>query len=208
MSYGVCVNAATPATGCLAPGKAILTLSDPSADDPSKADKNRLLLKWTKGAAFAFADLGDPVAGTTDYTLCLYDESGGVPDLLLAATVAGGGTCGGAPCWKRLGSDSNPRGYKYVDHNLTADGWLKVPLRSGDAGKTKVIMRGKGVNLPVPGAVSADAYANQDTSVVAQLRRDDAPSICWAASLASPAKKNSHTRFSDRCGSASGPACP
>jgi hypothetical protein len=47
-------------------------------------------------------------------------------------------------------------------------------------------MKGKGVNLPLPGPVSGSAYFNQTSGVTAQLVASNVPG-CWQAML--PTKK-------------------
>jgi cysteine-rich repeat protein len=57
----------TPATGCRVDAGGTLVIRDREA-----FGKDRLLWKWTRGAATPAAALGDPIA-TDDYTLCLWD---------------------------------------------------------------------------------------------------------------------------------------
>src|SRR5207253_1472819 len=99
--------AVAPETGCLAvtaPQKAALELkATPTA--------KKVSFNWTKGAATTFAQLGNPIAND-DYALCVFDLSG-PPVLLLRAVAPLGGVCANKTCWKRVGSTTAPKGWKY-----------------------------------------------------------------------------------------------
>jgi hypothetical protein len=177
------VCAATPASGCLAPGKALLLLKDKNPVGPSAGDK--LVWKWLKGPALIQNNFGDPVAGSTGFRLCLYDSTGLVSQL----NVAAGGLCGGNPCWKALGT----KGYKFKDAALASDGLLTIILKGGAAGKSKAIVKAKDGNLPVPG-LALDA----STAVTVQLLRNDAASPCWEGVYPGPAVVNSTTKYKDK----------
>ncbi len=102
---------AVPASGCrqtTMPGKALLELRNTSPDT-----KDSLLWKWTRGAATAAADFGDPLTSTS-YGLCLYDGTGVL--LADAAAPAGGACAGGRPCWRASRS-----GFRYVDKDSDAE---------------------------------------------------------------------------------------
>jgi hypothetical protein len=117
-------------------------------------------LQWKfKGATAAIvpADFGDPVNGSPTYQLCVYDAVGGSPQLAIEATIAGGGTCGTKPCWK----DLEGKGFQYKNKTTNTDGIAKVLLKAGAAGKGQIQVKGKGVNLELPGPVGA-AYFAQD----------------------------------------------
>jgi hypothetical protein len=101
-----------------------------------------LLWKWQRGPAVASADLGNPAA-SDDYAFCIYDAGGG---LLFGAEAPAGGTCGTKSCWKALGLS----GWRYADKEGTPDGIQKLLLRTGDAGKSKLALKGKGENLTLP----------------------------------------------------------
>jgi hypothetical protein len=131
---------ATPRTDCKEPTihlKGKLTLRDTEND---KSDA--LTWKWVRGEATTVPEIGDPL-GSDSYAVCLYD---GDDALLLAAVAPPGGTCGTKPCWKDLGG----LGFRYVDKAASQAGVNKVLLKSGDPGKAKVIVKGKGMGLPMP----------------------------------------------------------
>ena len=59
-----------------------------------------------------------------------------------------GGSCNAAsprPCWRASG-----RGYRYIDRDYTPDGIQQMILKSGDAGKAQIIVKGRGDALDTP----------------------------------------------------------
>jgi len=196
-----------PTSGCMRPGRSTLVVRDRtvSRSDPDRRDA--LVWKWLRGPAISFAVLGDPVNGLTSYSLCVYDELRGVPALVVALGARGGGTCAnGNPCWKRLGTSSNPEGYRYLDKEFSAHGHLRVQLSKGDTGGlSKVILVGRGANLPIPGPLG-DSYFAQDGAVTVQLIRSDG-GICWEARYARPPQRNEVELFRDSCGGSHTPPC-
>jgi hypothetical protein len=118
-------------------GASVLRLRDASDDDD-----DLLVWKWTKGAATTPGDLGTPAA-TTDYRLCMYDESGATSTLTTRADVPGGAVCDGGPCWQGTGG-----ALKYRNAARAPDGISKLVVKAGDTGQAKVTLKGKGVLLP------------------------------------------------------------
>lgn len=160
----------TPVPGCKKPsvsGKAFLLLKDKSPDK-----KDKLVWKWIKGEATTLADFGTPLT-TTGYTLCLYDQSTTAQPLLRALAPAAG-TCAGKPCWKTIKT-----GLKYKDKDLDPDGVLQIGLKAGGTGTSKVIFKGKGVNLLMP-------TLPLTPKVTVQLRND--AGVCWEAEYSAPIK--------------------
>jgi len=60
-------------------------------------------------------------------------------------------------------------------------------LQAGADGKAKIVVKGKGANLPMPAPVGTGLFA-QDTAVTVQLVNSDG--MCWEADFSAPAKKN------------------
>lgn len=179
---GTCVGSAAPATGCRRPvvaGRARLIIRDAARD---RSDK--LLFKWKKGAATSAADFGDPVSGGTDYELCIYDLAG--PALLFAARAPAGGICGGHPCWKA----ATGGGFRYKDRYRTPDGLDRLVLRPGEAGKARIVVKGKGELLTLPALPLAPGY-----SIAAQLH--NSAGTCWEATFSDPARRNDAAKFVD-----------
>src|SRR5262249_38752556 len=134
MCGGQCDGAGTCAirTDCKAAGKAGLLLKN-NMDDT----KDKLVWKWLKGDATSLADLGTPT-GTTAYALCIYSGTS-------AAAIAEADIPAGS-LWSAAGT----KGFKYKDSAGTNDGVTKALVKSGDAGKAKALVKGKGMNLPDP----------------------------------------------------------
>jgi len=107
--------------------------------------RDQLVWKWSKGAETTAADYGDPT-DHEGYSLCLYDGSGG-DELIFEARAIGGSICGTKECWKSLGPDEAPKGYKYADSDQTPDGVKSVKLKAGEAGKAKTIVKARGANM-------------------------------------------------------------
>jgi cysteine-rich repeat protein len=174
---------------CTSPGKSSLLVKD---GDTAKKDK--IIWKWLKGPQTDHADFGDP-SSSDDYLLCVYDRSAGSPSVALAARLPFGGVCNGKPCWKQLGRETAPKGYRYLDRDLTPNGIQKLKLGPGDAGKAKLLLVGKGGSLPLPGPVGVDKYFNQDGDVSVQLSRGSA-APCWETVFpAAATKRNTATQF-------------
>lgn len=167
---------ATPRSGCRTPGKSLLLLKDDSDDD----SHDKLIWKWLKGQETLLAALGTPETATR-YGLCVYDAIG----LVLSAEVPPGGTCDAEPCWNPLGST----GFKYKDVAGSQAGLTKVLVKSGADGKAKMIVKGKGIDLP-------DPTLGLTFDVTAQLA--NSLGECWTATYTSPAIKNTSAQFKDK----------
>lgn len=172
---------------CGSAGKSKMSLK--SGPDPSR---RRFVWKWLKGTLpLSQADFGDPLLGNTGYTLCVYDQTGGVPALKMSATVPPGGTCGMDPCWRDLGGN----GWAYKSKTPISDGLTKVTHKGGVADRPKVRVIGKGLGLPVPAPVSGSRFFAQDTAVIVQLHSSTSAN-CWASTFdPSSTKKNDGEQF-------------
>jgi len=121
------------------PASSLLSVTDKSDDS-----RDKISWKWSHGEATGLADLSDPFS-TSDYALCLYDESGMNPALLFRAVASGEQAVCGAPWhWAAL---AGGKGYKYLDQNEIPEGVFQLDLRTGDAGKARVAIKGAGENL-------------------------------------------------------------
>jgi len=150
------------------------------------AGKEALLAKFLKGPALAQINLGNPlISGGTAYALCIYDNAGALAGALEIDRA--GDTCGSAACWKAIGGDPpNGRGYTYKDDALAADGVFKVLYKGGLAGKSKVIVKGRGTGLP---ANIADALTSA-TGATVQFRSSNA--LCLSVNLATIKKQEAN----------------
>jgi cysteine-rich repeat protein/probable HAF family extracellular repeat protein len=156
---------------------------DPACATPTKAAKSTLLIKggsadkhtlvwtWTSGPAASSTDFGNP-RGAGRITACLYDSSSGSPRLSRTLEVPPGGQCGKKPCWK-----DTKKGFDYTDASGNADGVGKLTLIAGGAGKSKIVLRGKGAALPIPALPLA-------VPVTLQLRTS--ADRCFGATFSTP----------------------
>jgi len=136
---------ATPLAGCKSP-VAPLASSLASKEGGAPGTKDKLTWKWGKGAATSHADFGDPLA-TDAYRVCMY---GGSSAVVFEATLPPGGTCAGKPCWKQVGSVSQPKGYQYADKAGAVGGITSLKLGPGIDGKAKIGLTAKGSALQPP----------------------------------------------------------
>ncbi len=169
----------TPLSGCkvpFVPGKSSLKISNKPAPDT----KDTLKWKWIKGTRTTLGDYDDPV-NSTNYQLCLYDQTG----LRIEVTDPAGGVCAGKPCWK-AGSTN----FKYVDKELTPDGGQKLILKEGPDGKAKILFGGLGANLHVPDLTTLMQ------PIVVQLQNSDG--TCWQATFSGPPTLQTSDVFKDK----------
>jgi hypothetical protein len=121
--------------------------------------------KWWRGET-TLQDFIAPTA-TSDYALCVYDHSFGVPRLatsLLVPAVVG---------WRTTRS-----GFEYRDVQGVVDGVKKIRLKAGDFAHGKVEVEGFGFNLPLPLAVAGDRFFDVDPFVNVQLINLQ-NGVCW-----------------------------
>jgi hypothetical protein len=161
LATGTCSPTALP--GCIAPTKAIVLVKESS---PGK-EKVKVVLKQLVSAVTQ-GQFGDPVSGTSQYNLCLYDDAGTlVADLNVNQA---GAMCGTPPkpCWKPIST----LGYKYLDKAATADGVAKIIGKGGDALKGKVVLKAANnaalgqTNLPTGIAASLSGNTQATAQIV------------------------------------------
>jgi hypothetical protein len=100
------------------------------------ADGDMLVWKWRKGTATDFADLGDPL-NTTETTFCVFDRLGGADHLVLSSTAPPG------TGWRPNGT----QGYALKNPTGTPQGLTGITMRAGAAGRSRMLVKGRGVNL-------------------------------------------------------------
>ncbi len=174
---GTCTGAPAPLATCqagAAPKAGSLTVRD-HVNDP----RDDLVWKWTRGTAVAPGGFGDPTAGT-EYELCVFDADGGSDELLLDIVVPAGAR------WKPYA-----RGYRYRDPAASVAGVRAVVLRTGDAGRSQIVLKARGEQLPTP-----DLPLVQDPRVVVQLIRRDT-NACFESRY-STNTRNTGDRFTAR----------
>ena len=152
-------------TGCATAGRGVLVIKDSVNDD-----RDKIVWKWLKGSTAASA-FGDP-SSADGFELCLWEED----TLIGSAGVAAGGQCDGRPCWRALGPMIAPTGYKFKAKSSNADGVFQVLMKSG-SGRGKILWKGRGSKLSLPGSASAAQYVDGAALTVQALRDDRG--ACW-----------------------------
>jgi hypothetical protein len=163
-----CANDMCPLTrqsGCRTGAKSLLLLKNKDNDATDK-----LIWKLIKADSTSFAELSDPVT-STDYAFCLY--AGPTGSLILEMGVPA------APEWTVKGTN---KGFKYLDPPAIEDGAQKISLKASAANRTKVIIKGRGVNLGDPLISNA-----LPLPVVAQFS-NMSNGTCWQATYSTPLK--------------------
>lgn len=170
-----------PATSCRQPAlgqKAFLQLRNNLLDE-----RDGLLWKWIKGSATQKGDFGTPLVDS-DYQFCIY--RGSAPRLVLSASAPAGELCDDRPCWSE-----NRAGFRYADRDLTPNGLMRMSLREGIQEKAKIVLKGKGSNLAMPGLMALDS------PVTVQLM-DLKTGSCWQATYSEPFLRHDATQFKDK----------
>jgi hypothetical protein len=72
----------------------------------------------------------------------MYDASSPGGALLMKNRLLAGGICGTKPCWKPLGNPPGAKGQRYKNKARTPHGILKMVLKPGIEGKSKVVVKG------------------------------------------------------------------
>jgi hypothetical protein len=185
--------ASAPPPGCqlaVAGTRTSLVLRDRGSDE-----QDMLSWKWMRGGATEAGAFGDPMA-RDDGTLCVYDESGSEPRLVIQARAPAAGTCPGArhgrPCWREMGRRGRRSGYLYRDAERTPDGIDTMILRAGAAGRAMIVVKGRGSNLAMP-------TLPLDAPLRVQLQMENGQ--CWEATYsATGVRRNSPRSFMARGG--------
>lgn len=175
-----CSAAGLIPTTCIRPTlpKALLQLKDSTSPLSDQAK-----WKFAPGGATTLADFGAPNA-TTDYTLCVYEQSAGTTydQALLGVHIPAG-----------AGWTATSSGFKYKSKTGAA---RVAVLKSGIAGKTKILVKAKGSDVDLP-ALPLDL----SSPILVQLQA--ATGQCWQSEHPS-ATTNTATQFKAKTGSPSG----
>jgi hypothetical protein len=164
---------------CKAAGRTKLTILNRSDDR-----QDTMKFKWTVGDATTVAELGDPTVDT-QYTVCVWDDVGGTPSLVMGMVAPPAGNCTGRPCWKPV---NGATAFRYRDIGLLPDGIQQLDVRSGPLGKTRVIVKAKGAVMPDP-PMPFMQQPKITVQVVNNLGK------CWGANYVNPALTNTSARL-------------
>jgi cysteine-rich repeat protein len=155
-----------PPSGCKTANKSLLAIKRPS--DPAK---HKLTWTWTQGEATSPTDFGTPT-DATEHILCL--QSANASAYLSIPPGAG---------W-----EGGPKGFKYKVTS-SPHGVQKALLKSGSDGKAKVLVKGKGADLP-------DSLVPELTLPVAARVINNSNGTCFeAVYVEADVIKNDETQF-------------
>lgn len=168
---GNCINDDSPNAGCLTAAKSSVQINQDGDDS-----RDKVLWKWGHGESFAQADLGDPT-NAASYALCVY---AGTSSTLIADAALPPG-----PSWSARGA----KGYKFK--GTSPDGLSLAILQGGAIGKSRALVRGRGVALPDP--TLPLAYP-----VTIQLKRDGSPFCLESTFTPANEARNTATQFKAR----------
>jgi cysteine-rich repeat protein len=145
----------------------------------SKPGAEKLKVSLTRVATETLpGDLGDPVAGTTSYEVCLYDAGGSLVGILLVDRA--GDTCGdkGRECWK-----AGKSGFTYKDADAASDGISAISAKSGAAGKGGVSVRGGNKEKKGQTALPTGLAAALNGSSQAEVQVVTSDAQCFGATM-------------------------
>lgn len=174
----LCGDAPLSTASCHAASDTLLSIKD---NEDNEDDS----LKWLwKGAGFEEADFGDPAAGDTYYSLCIYDETATIPALSRELGVNRG------EGW----TDRGPRGLQYRGSGRSF-GVKGIRIKpSGQGTAMKVEAGAEALNLPAP---LGTEFFDQDGAVTVQLVTSEGE--CWTSSFAaSDTSRNDEVGFRAR----------
>jgi arylsulfatase A len=150
-------------------GKARLLWKESSTDVDDK-----LSYEGSMASAVSPAQLGDPVAGTSAFRVCIWDSPRDrtTPRLVYNAELPAGGTCGRKPCWRILRMKGS-RGVRFRDRTGGNPGGVEVlEVRAKGSCSISWALAAGGVNLPDP-VSSGGALLEQRDAVIVEIRNGD-----------------------------------
>lgn len=162
-----------PRGTCRSANKSVLVVKDKTPDT-----KDKMVWRWVKGEPTSQTEFGVPTA-TAQYSLCLY--AGTTASSLIAEIDVPPDPL----LWKPIGT----KGYKYRDKTATVGGIKKIVLKGSTENKTRIVVRGKGANLPT-------LTPPFDLPVTVELLNTETE-ICWGSDFPT-AKKNQAGKFKAR----------
>ena len=151
-------------------GKASLRWRDSATDvDDELSYEGRM------ATAVSPAQLGDPVAGTSAFRVCIWDtpRDRTTPRLVYDAELSAGGTCRGKPCWRVLRTKGS-RAVRFRDRSRGNAGGVEVlEVRAKGSCSVSWALVAGGVNLPDPASSVGGALLEQRDAVMVEIRNGD-----------------------------------
>lgn len=148
-----------------------------------KPGSEKLLAKLLKGPAATQTDLGNPTApGGTQTALCVYRDTGALAAELLVQR--GGQLCAGKPCWKSIGGPPpSGKGYVYKDKDASSRGVSKIVAKTGDVGKTKVILKAGNNAKKLQASLPTDIITSLGNTTSVDVQYIDSDGGCLGTTL-------------------------
>ena len=155
-------------------------------EQSNRDDEDRLSFDWERGSFIEIGEFGSPTFATS-YALCLYEQEGGDPSLVLELFLPPDLDCSDGACWTR-----EEDGFSYRDSFGQIDGLTQIDLRAGLPDRTQIRLRAQGRNLPLP-----TLPLSQNPPLIIQLKNNFEEGKCWEARFSRPAAQNNSTTFRD-----------
>jgi hypothetical protein len=166
--YSLCADAPIIMGTCRTATKSLFIVKDKIGDDT----KDKIIFKWIKGTTTTQTEFQDPI-NTATYATCVYENNALSFSMIVPADNA---------LWSTLGS----KGFKYKDPSGSEAGVQKILLKGIPDNKSKILVKGKGNNLP-------DPVPPLTLPVKVQVVNSD-NGLCWEATF-SGFKKNAAGLF-------------
>lgn len=175
-TYAYCLSG--PAVGCIATNSGVLRITDAANDN-----RDSITWKFRRGPALTQSNFGDPVNGNTSFALCIYDSG----NLVLEARVGASPTY-----WKAI-----QNGFRYRDRAGLTDGYRRLVLKGGNAGRSRIVARLAGAPVPMPAPFSPTQFFAATSGITVQLRQSGGP--CYEVSFGNATiRRNTVNRFAAR----------
>jgi cysteine-rich repeat protein len=171
---GGCFGSFEAEVGCrqpIVPGGSRLKMKQSDGDVP----ESEMDWKWGHGQATSVADFGDPRSGTTNYTACVYEQTGPV------AHLDAGPGCSASSCWKQTG-----KGFRL---RSSTGPIRRLSLKAGAEGKAAIDVVATNA-LPVPGLPLTPPVTIQLKAWHFALPGQATVDACWAATFSTPAQND------------------
>lgn len=174
----------SPQPNCNAAAQAKLDINE------KKTGKEKMKLQWKKLAgATTQLGFGDPVAGTTAVTLCIYNDGDGLVEEYIVDRA--GDQCAGKDCWKAKGT----KGYGYKDKDNFADGISKLSFKTGAAGGGKADAKGKNNAAKSQNSLPVGVVTKLNGNIAPRIQMLTSNNFCVSATM-TDVKKDDATRYS------------
>ena len=159
---------------CKVAGKASLRIENRTDDR-----RDRFEFTWARGDATTMAELGDPTRDT-QYAVCVWDDVGGTPTLVMEMVAPPAGSCIGRDCWRPTGF---AHGFRYFDAGLLPNGLRELAVKPGPLGRPRIVVKALGEEMPDP-----PMPFRRDPTITVQVV--NSAGACWGADFVTAPTRN------------------